>query len=92
MRALLAQLSWTNHLLILRGTKTIEEKEFYIRLCIKNNDSKRELRRQIASHSPTAISTYETKWIDKKMLQKKLMEYQEAFDGKYDDIPAKPSE
>ena len=29
---------------------TIEEKEFYIRLCIKNNYSKRELERQIASH------------------------------------------
>ena len=35
VQALLAQLSWTNNLLILRGTKTIEEKEFYIRLCIK---------------------------------------------------------
>lgn len=34
---LVTQLSWTNNLLILQGTKTIEEKEFYIRLCIKNN-------------------------------------------------------
>ena len=39
MRTLLAQLSWTNDLLILQGTKTIEEKEFYIRLCIKYNYS-----------------------------------------------------
>lgn len=37
-------------MLILQGTKTIEEKEFYIRLCIKNNYSKRELHRQIQSH------------------------------------------
>lgn len=44
---LLAQLSWTNNLLILRGTNTIEEKEFYIHLCIKNNYSSRELNRQI---------------------------------------------
>lgn len=50
VRTLLAQLSWTNNLLILRGTKTIEEKEFYIRLCIKNNYSSRELNRQIQSH------------------------------------------
>lgn len=50
VRPLVAQLSWTNNLLILRGTKTIEEKEFYIRLCIKNNYSKRELNRQIQSH------------------------------------------
>ena len=27
---LVAQLSWTNNLLILQGTKAIEEKEFYI--------------------------------------------------------------
>lgn len=50
VRTLLAQLSWTNNLLILRGTKTIEEKEFYIRLCIKNNYSSRELNRQIQSN------------------------------------------
>ena len=47
---LVIQLSWTNNLLILQGTKTIEEKEFYIRLFIKNNYSKRELYRQIQSH------------------------------------------
>jgi predicted nuclease of restriction endonuclease-like (RecB) superfamily len=47
---LVTQLSWTNNLLILQGTKTIEEKEFYIRLCIKNNSSKRELNRQIQTH------------------------------------------
>jgi predicted nuclease of restriction endonuclease-like (RecB) superfamily len=50
VRPLAAQLSWTNNLLILRGTKSIEEKEFYIRMCIQNNYSKRELRRQIVSH------------------------------------------
>ena len=43
------QISWTNNLIILSSTKTIEEKEFYIRLCIKYNYSKRELERQIKS-------------------------------------------
>jgi len=46
---LVTQLSWTNHLLILSGAKTIEEKEFYIGLCIKEKYSKRELDRQINS-------------------------------------------
>jgi len=46
---LVTQISWTNHLIILSGTKTIEEKEFYIRLCIKEKYSKRELERQIDS-------------------------------------------
>ena len=43
------QLSWTNNLLILSSTNSMEEKEFYIRLCIKNNYTKRELQRQIQS-------------------------------------------
>lgn len=46
---LVTQLSWTNNLLIMQGAKSMEEKEFYIRLCIKNNYSKRELQRQISS-------------------------------------------
>ena len=46
---LVRQISWTNNLIILSSTKTIEEKEFYIRLCIKYNYSKRELERQIKS-------------------------------------------
>lgn len=46
---LVTQLNWTNHLIILSKTKTDEEKEFYIRLSIKENYSKRELERQINS-------------------------------------------
>ena len=46
---LVTQLSWTNNLLILSGTKTIEERHFYLKLCIKENYSKRELDRQISS-------------------------------------------
>ena len=30
---LVTQISWTNNLLILSGTNSIEEKEFYIKLC-----------------------------------------------------------
>lgn len=46
---LVTQLSWTNNLLILSGAKTIEAKEFYLKMAIKNNYSKRELDRQISS-------------------------------------------
>ena len=46
---LVRQLSWTNNILILGSTKTMEEKEFYIKMSIKNNYSKRELDRQISS-------------------------------------------
>ena len=47
---LVRQISWTNNMIIFSHKSSIEEKEFYLRLCIKNNYSKRELERQIASH------------------------------------------
>jgi predicted nuclease of restriction endonuclease-like (RecB) superfamily len=46
---LVRKLSWTNNLLILSGAKSIEEKEFYLKLSIKNNYSKRKLDRQIST-------------------------------------------
>ncbi|OIO72904.1 MAG: hypothetical protein AUJ85_09060 [Elusimicrobia bacterium CG1_02_37_114] len=47
--ALLTQISWTNHLLILSKTNTKEEREFYLTLSIKEKYSSRELERQIDS-------------------------------------------
>lgn len=44
---LVTQIQWSNHLIILSATKTIEEKEFYLRLCVREGYSKRELQRQI---------------------------------------------
>lgn len=46
---LLTQISWSNHLAILSSTKSMEEKEFYIKLCIKEHYSARELQRQLDS-------------------------------------------
>ena len=46
---LVTQISWSNNLLIMSGTKSKKEREFYIKLCIKNNYKKRELDRQISS-------------------------------------------
>jgi len=44
---LLTQIPWSAHLHILSKTKTIEEKEFYIRLAIKEKLTVRELERQL---------------------------------------------
>ena len=49
LRPLVAEISWTNNLILLNYTKSIEEKEFYIKMCLKERLSKRELRRQIDS-------------------------------------------
>ncbi len=46
---LVTQISWTNHLLIMSGSKSVEERHFYMTLCAKENYSKRELERQMDS-------------------------------------------
>ncbi len=46
---LVREITWSNNLLIMSGCKTDEAKEFYMKLCIANGYSKRELERQIDS-------------------------------------------
>lgn len=46
---LLAQISWSHHLIILGRCKSPEEREFYLKLSIREHYSKRELDRQINS-------------------------------------------
>jgi predicted nuclease of restriction endonuclease-like (RecB) superfamily len=46
---LLSQLSWSNHLKIMSACKSMEERYFYMELCIKERYSARELARQIDS-------------------------------------------
>lgn len=47
--AMLTQISWTNHLLIMSKSKTAEERYFYIALTAKENYTSRELERQLDS-------------------------------------------
>lgn len=49
LSSLVRQISWTNNLLILSRTKTLEGKEFYLRKCLSDRLSSRELDRQISS-------------------------------------------
>ncbi|NLR64397.1 DUF1016 domain-containing protein [Chitinophaga varians] len=46
---MIVQISWTHHLTLLTKTKSREECDFYLRLCIQENYSVRELERQIKS-------------------------------------------
>ncbi len=46
---LVTQISWTNHLLIMSGSKSVEERHFYMALCAKEHYSKRELDHQMSS-------------------------------------------
>lgn len=61
--ALLTQLSWTNHLLIMSGCKSVGEREFYMRLAIKERYTARQLERQLDS------GYYERYMLSKKNLQ-----------------------
>jgi len=47
--SILAKISWTHHLTLISRTKTDEEREFYIRLIIKEKYSVKELDRQISA-------------------------------------------
>lgn len=49
LSTLLRELTWSNNLHILTKTKSIEEKEFYLNLAVKEKYSARELERQINS-------------------------------------------
>ena len=64
LSALLRELSWTNNLLIISKCNSIEEREFYLNLSVKEKYTSRELERQINSSlfermliSNTAFST-----------------------------------
>lgn len=46
---LVRELAWSLHLVIMSGCKQEEEREFYIRMAIRENWSKRELERQLKS-------------------------------------------
>ncbi|OQX19619.1 MAG: hypothetical protein BWK75_05485 [Candidatus Altiarchaeales archaeon A3] len=49
LQALPAEISWTNNVVILEKTKTMGEKEFYLKMCLKERWSSRDLIRQIDS-------------------------------------------
>lgn len=60
LSTLLTELSWSHNVLILHSTTSMEEKEFYIKTCINERWSFRELQRQIES------SLYERYMLSKK--------------------------
>ncbi len=64
---LVTQISWTNHLLILSGCKSQEERHFYLSLCAKEHYSKRELERQIDSSYYERCMLSKTKQISQKV-------------------------
>ena len=90
--ALLTQISWTNHLQIMSGTKGIEEKEFYLSLCIREKYSTRELERQIESsyYQRYMLSTQTLAPID--VPHNENIRFFDSYVLEFLDLPAKYSE
>ena len=68
LSALSREISWSHNLAIISGCKTQEEREFYLKLVIKERYSFRELERQISA------SQYERAMLDKPKLSTVLRE------------------
>lgn len=69
---LLTQLSWSNHLKIMSACKSMEERIFYMNMCIKEKYSARELARQIDS------GYYERYMLSQKPLTPAIVESKQA--------------
>ena len=86
------QISWTNHLLILAGTKSIEEKEFYVALCLKERYSKRELQRQLDSAYFERYMLSEQKLAPVPIHKKISSQFLDTYVLDFLDLPEKYSE
>lgn len=87
----LAKITWTNHLEILSGTKTVEEKLFYLLACITEKWSMRELRRQIQT------ATYERTMLSKQIVspaEKQISKdvFKDPYIFEFLDLPEQHSE
>ena len=79
LSSLLREISWTNNLTIISRTKSIEEKEFYLRQTIKERYSSRELDRQINA------GVYERTMLSKQKVSSLLREPQKDIESCFKD-------
>ncbi len=79
LATLLREISWAAHIDIMTKAKTLEEKEFYILLAIKEKLSVRELRRQIQS------CVYERTMLADTKMPTKLVEFPKDLTGIFKD-------
>lgn len=90
----LAEISWTNHLLILSKTSSVEEKIFYLLLSVKEKYSKRELERQINSgyYERTMLSKGKVSPLVTQLRKDIASIFQDTYVFEFLDIPCKHSE
>lgn len=75
LSTLARELSWTHNAIIFSRCKTTEEREFYLKLCIKEQYSSRDLERQID------VSTFERSQMGNQKLSAVLRELHPALEN-----------
>jgi predicted nuclease of restriction endonuclease-like (RecB) superfamily len=89
---LVTQLSWTNNLIIMSGAKSREEREFYIKLAIKERYSKRELERQIDSSYYERAMLSKSQLLPVKVKNLSVNPFLDSYVIEFLDLPEKFSE
>ena len=84
---LVTQCSWTNHLLIMSGSKSDEEREFYLRLAVKERYSKRQLERQMDSGYYERYVLSKTRLLPEPM-QSKQNPFLDSYVVEFLDLPS----
>lgn len=91
---LVRQLPWTHHLIILGQSKRSEEREFYLRLAIRERWSKRELERQLraAAFERTVLSPAKVSPVVAQMHPTASGIFKDSYLVEFLDLPREHSE
>lgn len=92
--ALLTQLPWTHHLIILGQSKHPEEREFYLRQAIRERWSKRELERQLraGAFERTALNRAKVSPLVTQMHPQALDLFKDSYVVEFLELPGDHSE
>jgi predicted nuclease of restriction endonuclease-like (RecB) superfamily len=92
--ALLRQLPWTHHLIILGQCKRPEEREFYLRLAVRERWSSRELERQLkgALFERTVLHPPKASQVVQQTHAEALSVFKDAYLVEFLDLPAEHAE
>ena len=92
--ALLTQLPWTHHLIILGQCKRPEEREFYLRLAVRERWSSRELERQLkgALFERTVLHPPKASQVVRQTHSEALSVFKDAYLVEFLDLPAEHAE
>ena len=91
---LLPQLSWTHHLIVLAQSKHPEEREFYMRMAVRERWGKRELERQLraAAFERAVLSPAQVSPVVTQMYPEVLSVFKDSYVVEFLQLPPEHSE